>query len=92
MPNSDQSYAGDRIAYINARREAIRSRGAAAGGKIYRIIRKPAAERARWAGLDAFERIREKAYARFADMRAANREALNRIRSRLTTSDLDIPF
>jgi hypothetical protein len=50
-----------------------------------------AADRERFADLDQFERIRERANARFADMRSANRETFHRICSGIPPNE-DIPF
>jgi hypothetical protein len=78
------------IDYLNARQAHM----PASGGRNYarqdRMVN-AAAERERLARLDAFERIREMAHARFADMRSANREWLNRIRRGFPV-DQDIPF
>ena len=66
----------------------------ASGGQNYakhdRIVN-AAAERERLAELDAFERIREIAHARLANMRSANREWFNLVRSGIR-ADEDIPF
>ncbi len=64
------------IDYMNARRASK----PASGGRGYIVKFNASAERERVAGLDDFERIREAAHARFADMRAADREVFNRIR------------
>ncbi len=84
-------YADDRVAYMNARREAKRSRGAASGGKTYIVKRNARAERERLAALDEFERTREETTARFSDFRAETREIFNRLRTGLN-ADPDIPF
>lgn len=75
------------IDYMNARRASK----PASGGRNYTVRRNVSAERERFAGLDTFERIREEAHARFAAMRAADRERFNRIRSGIRP-DEDIPF
>jgi len=66
----------------------------ASGGRNYAKYDRTvnvAAERERFSDLDQFERIRERANARFAGMRSANREWLNRIRNGIP-SDEGIPF
>jgi hypothetical protein len=88
MNISTDIYAGDRIDYMNARRDAIRSRGVAAGGKDHTVVRNARADRERMAGMDAFERVREIAAARFADIRAAAREDFNSFRSGVPAADL----
>ena len=83
-------YRWSPVDHMNARRAAK----AASGGKNYaatdRIVNK-AAERERVAGLNPFDLIRERAYHRFAAVRADAREALARLRSDYIGGD-DIPF
>lgn len=80
-------YAGDRIDYMNARRMAK----APQGGKAYPLTINPVDERSRLAGMDAFELIRERAYALFANNRAIVREFRNGLAAGLTADDA-IPF
>ncbi len=78
------------IDYLNAR-QAHRP---ASGGRNYakhdRMVNN-AAERERIAALNPFDRIREKAFHRFAAIRAETHEALARLRSDYVEGD-DIPF
>jgi hypothetical protein len=78
------------IDYINARQAHIPASGGRNYAKHDRMVN-AAAERERLAELDAFERIREMAHARFADMRSVDREWFDRLRSGLR-ADEDIPF
>jgi hypothetical protein len=82
------TFAGDRIDYMNARREAIRSRGMATGGKDHTVVRTARAERERMAGMDIFDRIREIAAARLADIRAAAREDFNAFRTGVPVEEM----
>jgi hypothetical protein len=80
-------YAGDRIAYMNARR----ARKPASAGKLYPVLSNPVDERSRLASLDAFDAIREQAWARFANQRAIVREFRNSLAAGMT-ADEPIPF
>lgn len=75
------------IDYLNARREA----NLGASRRTYRSLPVTheilADAKARLAGMDAFELIREETYHRFAAMRAADRERINLWQSRLTNDD-----
>lgn len=80
-------YAGDRVDYMNARRNAKPG----AGGKSYARLVNPVDERARLAGLDPIERAREAAYAVFASSRAIVAEFRNQRRSGIALGE-EIPF
>ena len=77
-------YAGERVAYMNARRDAK----PVGGGKNYRkatavtAARKAVDERARLASLDLWERTMEEVDAIYAEFRAWCREGSNTLRSR----------
>lgn len=83
-------YAWSTIDHMNARRAAKPASGGKNYAKADRMV-KNAAERERVAVLNLFDLIREKAYHRFAAIRAESREALARLRSDYTPGD-DIPF
>jgi len=78
------------IDYLNARQACFPTSGGRNYAKYDRTVN-IAAERERFSDLDQFERIRERANARFADMRSANRETFNRICSGIPPNE-DIPF
>jgi hypothetical protein len=80
-------YAGERIAYMNARRAAK----AGTGGKSYATLANPVDERSRLAGLDPFQLIAERAFARIENSRAIVREFRNSLAAGLTAID-EIPF
>ena len=79
------------IDYLNARREANLS----TSRRTYRslpVTRETMADaKARLAGMDAFELIREETYHRFAAMRSSDKERLNLWQSRLNPHE-DMEF
>jgi hypothetical protein len=87
---SDQIYAGDRVAYMNARRDRKPASGGTNYAKRDRIVNK-AAERERCAALDEFDLIRAQVAAFFAAQRAASNEFRNQLRSGIRPGD-EIPF
>lgn len=74
------------IEYLNARRDA----GLGGRSKAIRIVN-PVDERARLAGLDAFELARERAYAIFANSRSIVRDFRNSLAAGMT-AETEIPF
>jgi hypothetical protein len=80
-------YAGDRIDYMNARRAAK----PATGGTNYARYVNPVDERARVAGLNEFDLLREKLDAVFTECRSVVRNFRNDLAAGLTADDM-IPF
>ena len=91
-------YAGERVAYMNARRAA--KPGTGSGGTNYAKVnrtteaKRAVDERSRLASLDLWEETMERVDAIWAEFRAWVREGSNTLRSRelMGCKDDDFPF